>query len=206
MTILDILECHYPDAQIALNFSNHLELLIATILSAQCTDVQVNKVTPALFRKYPDVRAYAQADCAELAEDIRAIGFFRNKAKNIVAAADAILRKHGGNVPRTMEELVALAGVGRKTANVVLGNAFGIPGMVVDTHVRRVSRRLGWTSKTDPEKIEAELGQLLPRERWNQTSHLLIWHGRKICRAPTPHCSICPVRMYCPQINVEKFR
>jgi endonuclease-3 len=206
LAVLDILDATYPDARIALNFDNPFELLVATILSAQCTDVQVNKVTPELFRKYPDVYAFAGADADALAEDIRAIGFFRSKARNLVAAAQAIIERHAGAVPQTMTELSLLAGVGRKTANVVLGNAFGIPGMVVDTHVRRVSGRLGWTRQNDPEKIEQELIRLLPQERWIHASHLLIWHGRRICRAPIPFCSTCPVLALCPRQGVTRSK
>lgn len=206
LAVLDILASTYPDARIALNFDSPFELLVATILSAQCTDVQVNKVTPALFRKYPDVQAFAEADGEALAEDIRSIGFFRGKARNLVAAAQAIVERHGGAVPQTMAELTVLAGVGRKTANVVLGNAFGIPGMVVDTHVRRVSWRLGWTRQSDPEKIEQDLVRLLPRHRWIHASHLLIWHGRRLCRAPIPLCSICPVLALCPRLGVTRSK
>ncbi len=206
LAVLDILASTYPDARIALNFDNPFELLVATILSAQCTDVQVNKVTPALFRKYPDIQAFAEADGEGLAEDIRSIGFFRGKARNLVAAAQAIVERHGGAVPQTMAELMALAGVGRKTANVVLGNAFGIPGMVVDTHVRRVSGRLGWTRQSEPEKIEQDLVRLLPRQCWIHASHLLIWHGRRLCRAPIPLCASCPVLALCPRLGVTRSK
>ncbi len=206
LAILDILQHTYADARIALNFGTPFELLVATILSAQCTDVQVNKVTPDLFRRYPDVHAFATADIEELAAAIRSIGFFRSKARHLVAAAEALVTRYGGEVPRTMTELTALAGVGRKTANVVLGNIFGIPGMVVDTHVRRVSGRLGWTRQGDPEKIEQDLMQLLPPEHWTQASHLLIWHGRRICRAPIPLCSSCPLLELCPRRGVTRSK
>jgi endonuclease-3 len=204
--VLELLEKAHPDAHIALKFGNPLELLVATILSAQCTDVRVNQVTESLFRKYPDARAYAGADLAEMEEDIRSTGFFRNKAKSLIGCAAAIVKDHGGKVPRTMAELNRLPGVGRKTANVVLGNAFGIPGVVVDTHVKRVATRLGWTKEKDPEKIERDLGRLWPREKWTQASHVLIFHGRRICRAPVPLCSSCPVLEYCPRMGVKKSK
>lgn len=204
--VIAILEKTHPDATIALNFSNPLELLVATILSAQCTDVRVNQVTKTLFRKYPEVEAYANADLAELEADIRSTGFYKNKAKSLIASATAIIERHGGEVPATMEELTALPGVGRKTANVILGNAFGIPGVVVDTHVKRVSTRLGWTRQSDPVKIERELCRLVPQEKWTHTSHLLIFHGRRICKAPTPLCSSCPVFDYCPRVGVTRSK
>jgi endonuclease-3 len=206
LKVLDILSATHSDAAIALEFSNPLELLVATILSAQCTDVRVNQVTRDLFRKYTDARAYAEADLSEFENDIRSTGFFRNKARNIVAAARAIIEDHGGEVPSSMEELTDLPGVGRKTANVVRGNAFGHPGMVVDTHVKRVSFRLGWTAEKDPEKIERDLSTLLPEERWTEASHVLIFHGRRICKAPVPSCSGCPVLEYCPRAGVMKSR
>ncbi len=204
--VLAILEEAHPDAAIALHFGNPLELLVATILSAQCTDVRVNQVTAGLFPLYPTARDYARADLSELEAAIRSTGFFRNKAKNLKGCAEAMLERHGGEVPGTMEELVALPGVGRKTANVVLGNHFGLPAMVVDTHVKRVSGRLGWARGGDPEQIERELSLLLPREKWTQTSHVLIFHGRRICRAQTPRCSQCPVQAECPRVGVEKWR
>jgi len=204
--VLAILEQVHGDARIALNFSNPLELLVATILSAQCTDVRVNLVTMELFRKYPHARAYAEADLGELEQDIRSTGFFRNKAKSLIGCASAIVERHGGEVPRTMEELTALPGVGRKTANVVLGNAFGVPGLVVDTHVGRVATRLGWTRESDPGKIECDLCRLLPKEKWTHASHVLIFHGRRICTAPVPLCSSCPVFEFCPRVGVKKSK
>ncbi len=204
--VLDILEKTYPHARIALDFSNPLELLVATVLSAQCTDVRVNQVTPVLFTRYRTARAYAEADLQELEGLIRSTGFFRNKARALVGAGQVLDEKHGGKVPETIEDLTALPGVGRKTANVILGNAYGIPAMVVDTHVKRVSGRLGWTRHRDPVKIEADLCSLLPRERWTDTSHLLIWHGRGICKALTPQCSICPVAHLCPREGVKRSR
>jgi endonuclease-3 len=204
--VLAILDRTHDDADIALEFSNPLELLVATILSAQCTDVRVNLVTRELFRKYPDAQAFAEADLAELEQDIRSTGFYRNKARNLVGCAIAIVKRHQGELPRTMEELTELPGVGRKTANVVLGNAFGIPGMVVDTHVRRVATRLGWTTENDPEKIERDLCRLLPQDKWTQASHVLIFHGRRICKAPVPLCSSCPVFESCPRAGVKKSK
>lgn len=189
--ILALLDRHYPDARCSLDFSTPLELLIATILSAQCTDERVNKVTADLFPKYGSAAAYAAADPAVFEREIHSAGFFRNKAANIIAAAGQIVARNGGEVPRTIEELTALPGVGRKTANVILGNAFGIPGIVVDTHVGRIAARLGLTAATDPVKIEFALMPLLPRERWVRFSHQLIAHGRALCRAPRPHCAEC---------------
>lgn len=189
----------YPDAHCELNFSSPLELLIATILSAQCTDKRVNLVTADLFRKYRSAADYANASLAELEQDIKTTGFYRNKARNIQACCAALASKHGGQVPRTMEELTQLDGVGRKTANVVLGNAFGINvGVVVDTHVARLAGRLGLTSQRDPEKIEQDLMQLVPREQWTLFSHWLIWHGRRRCDARKPDCVGCEIAKLCP--------
>ncbi len=189
----------YPEAHCELNFSNPLELLIATILSAQCTDVQVNKVTPALFRKYPTARAYAEADPTAFEHDLRAIGLYRNKAKNIRACARLLVEEHGGHVPETMDELVRLPGVGRKTANVVLGNAFGQNvGVVVDTHVARLSARLGLTRETDPKKIEPALMKLVPQKDRTLFSHWLIFHGRRRCKAQSPDCPGCEIKELCP--------
>lgn len=189
----------YPDAHCELNFSNPLELLIATILSAQCTDKQVNLVTAELFRKYRSAADFAGADPEQFAQDIRRIGLFRNKAKNIQATCRMLLERHGGEVPRTLPALTALAGVGRKTANVVLGCAFGLnEGIVVDTHVGRLSARLGLSGATDPVKIEADLMPLVPREHWALFSHLLIWHGRRRCPARSPDCAACEVAALCP--------
>jgi endonuclease-3 len=189
----------YPDAHCELNYSNALELLIATILSAQCTDKRVNLVTADLFRKYPSARAYAEAPAAELEAAIKTTGFFRNKAKNIQACCRKLVERYEGQVPRTMEELTQLAGVGRKTANVVLGNAFGINvGIVVDTHVARLSERLVLTRETAPEKIEADLMELVPQKDWTLFSHWLIWHGRRRCFARNPDCAQCEIRSLCP--------
>lgn len=189
----------YPDAHTELNFKNPLELLIATILSAQCTDKRVNMVTPALFKKYRTAKDYARAPQAEIEKAIKSTGFFRNKTKSIRAAASAIATKFGGKVPDTMDELRELPGVGRKTANVVLGNAFGKnEGIVVDTHVIRLSQRLGLTKQKDAEKIERDLMKLVPREHWTNWSHWLIWHGRRRCYARKPDCSQCEVLRLCP--------
>jgi endonuclease-3 len=193
----------YPDAHCELLHSNPLELLIATILSAQCTDKRVNLVTPGLFRKYPSVAAFAAAPSAELEQDIKSTGFFRNKAKSIQACCQALVQLHGGNVPRTMDELITLGGVGRKTANVVLGNAFNInSGVVVDTHVARLSQRLGLTRETTAEKIEQELMKLVPQDQWTLFSHWLIWHGRRRCFARNPDCPNCEIKSLCPRIGV----
>lgn len=203
--ILAILQHTYPAAHCELNYSNPLELLIATILSAQCTDKQVNLVTAALFQKYRTPADYADAEPEELAADIRRIGLYRNKAKNIHSCCRVLREQHGSEVPRTMEELVALAGVGRKTANVVLGNAFGINvGVVVDTHVARLSTRLGLTQAVSPEQIESVLMKLVPREQWALLSHWLIWHGRRRCAARKPDCAECELRTLCPQAGVKR--
>jgi endonuclease-3 len=189
----------YPDAHCELNFSNALELLVATILSAQCTDVQVNKVTPGLFNKYRTARDYAEADPAQFEQDLRAIGLYRAKAKNIRAACRLLVEEHGGKVPETMEALVRLPGVGRKTANVVLGNAFGQNvGVVVDTHVARLSARLGLTRHIDPKKIEPVLMKLVPQKDWTLFSHWLIFHGRRRCKAQNPDCPGCEIKALCP--------
>jgi len=189
----------YPDAHCELNYSNSLELLIATILSAQCTDKRVNMVTAELFKKHRTAADFANAPLAELEQDIKTTGFFRNKAKNIQACCRKLVERHGGAVPGTMEELIHLDGVGRKTANVVLGNAFGVNvGVVVDTHVTRLSQRLGLTKQKQPEKIEEDLMKLVPREQWTLLSHWLIWHGRRRCDARRPDCAQCEIRKLCP--------
>lgn len=203
---LDFLESLYPDADCALVHNNPYELLVATILSAQCTDVRINEVTPHLFKVYGTVEQLATADLATLEEIIRSTGFFRNKARNLIGCAQAIVAQHDGEVPPDLASLVALPGVGRKTANVVLGNAFDVPGMVVDTHVKRIAYRLGWSRQSEPEKVEKDLCQLLPENRWNQTSHTLIHHGRALCKAPTPLCSACPLLERCPRNGVRRSR
>ena len=189
----------YPEAHCELDHRNPLELLIATILSAQCTDKRVNQVTADLFQKYRSAADYANADLSELEQDIKTTGFYRNKARNIQACGRKLVERHGGEVPRTMEELTRLDGVGRKTANVVLGNAFNVnEGIVVDTHVARLSQRLGLTPQKDPEKIEQELMKLVPRQQWTIFSHWLIWHGRRRCTARNPDCPNCEIRKICP--------
>jgi len=203
LRLLDRLEELYPAAHCALHYRNPWELLVATILSAQCTDLRVNLVTPELFRAYPDPWALAAAGAEDLEGLIRSTGFFHNKARNLKACARQLVERHGGRVPAELAKLTALPGVGRKTANVVLGTAFGIPGMVVDTHVKRLSRRFDWTRHSDPEKIEADLCRLLPQERWTLAGHLLIAHGRALCKAPRPLCSHCPLLPDCPRCGVE---
>jgi endonuclease-3 len=184
----------HPDAHCELDHRGPFQLLVATVLSAQTTDVAVNKLTPALFAKYPDARALAKAEPADVEPLLSTIGMFRQKSKNVVGLARGLVERHGGEVPKTLAELVALPGVGRKTANVVLGVAFGAPeGVVVDTHVQRISQRLGWTRETEPEKIEKALCALLPRDKWDETSHVLIFHGRRICAAVKPACEKCPL-------------
>ena len=174
---------------------------MATVLSAQCTDKRVNQVTPALFARYPDAAAYAAADRDELEEIIRPTGFFRAKATSIIGIASALCERYGGEVPDRLEDLVTLPGVGRKTANVVLGNAFGVPGLTVDTHFGRIARRLGWSENTDPDKVEQDVMNLFPRRDWTQLSHLLIWHGRRRCHARKPACGACPVAQWCPSFG-----
>jgi endonuclease-3 len=195
--IIKILTKVIPDSTIALKSSSPLELLIATILSAQCTDVRVNEVTGTLFKKYRSARDYAQADLSELEQDIRPTGFYRNKAKSIQKCCQELVGRFGGEVPKTLEEMVTLPGVGRKTANVILGNTFGIPGIVVDTHVHRVSQRIGLTRKDDPVKIEFDLMEVVPKEEWTHFSNLLIWHGRRTCVARKPLCEACAIRKLC---------
>lgn len=204
LLLLECLEGLYPDAHCALLYGSPLQLLVATILSAQCTDVRVNQVTPSLFARYPDAHALAVADPTELEELIRSTGFFRNKAKNIIGCAQVLVLRYDGEVPRRMEELVALPGVGRKTANVVLGTVFSLPAMVVDTHVKRLAGRFGWTRESDPVRIERDLRRLLPEDRWTQTGHVLILHGRALCKAPIPHCTLCPVLDLCPRHGITR--
>jgi len=195
--LIKILDREFPDPKVELHSSNPLELLIATILSAQCTDERVNKVTPYLFRKYRRAKDYAEADPAVLEQEIRSTGFYKNKAKNIIGCGRVLVEKYAGKVPDTMEALVELPGVGRKTAGVILGNCFGQPAIVVDTHVRRVSQRLGLTRSDDPDEIENDLAKLFPREKWTRVSHQLLLHGRYICKARSPRCPDCELKTVC---------
>ena len=191
----------YPDAHCELDFTTPLELLVATILSAQSTDKRVNMVTPALFAKYPDAAAYGAADREELEDLIRSTGFFRAKTQSIIALGHELCDRFDGQVPNRLTDLVTLPGVGRKTANVVLGNAFNVPGITVDTHFGRLARRFGWTTETDPIKVETEVGELFARKDWTMLSHRLIWHGRRRCHARKPACGACPVARLCPSFG-----
>jgi endonuclease-3 len=188
----------YPEVHTELNFGSPLELLVATILSAQTTDIRVNLVTPALFARYQSAEDYASADRAELEKMIQSTGFFRAKTNSLIGLGQALCERFGGDVPNRLPDLVTLPGVGRKTANVVLGNAFGIPGITVDTHFGRLARRFGWTTSTDPVKVEAEVGSLFPRKEWTDLSHRMIWHGRRICQSRRPACGACALARLCP--------
>lgn len=196
--IFDTLKKTYPDAHCELDFETPLQLVVATILSAQCTDRRVNLVTPALFARYPDAEAFAAADRSELESLIVSTGFFRSKAASITGMAQALCAEHAGQVPDTLEDLVRLPGVGRKTANVILGNAFGVPGITVDTHFGRLARRLGWTTESDPVKVERAIQAMFPPKDWTMLSHVLVWHGRRCCHARKPACGACPVAKHCP--------
>ncbi|MGC8864015.1 MAG: endonuclease III [Armatimonadota bacterium] len=198
LKVIASLKREYPQARCTLDFSTPHELLVAAILAAQCTDERVNQVTPDLFRKYPSPEAFAAADRTELEEMIKPTGFFRNKAKAIIESARQIVAEHGGKVPDNIEELSALSGVGRKTANLIVGVAYGKPAVIVDTHVKRVTARLGFTDQADPEKIEQDLRELLPPEEATQFNHLIVAHGRAVCKAPTPLCERCVVSDLCP--------
>lgn len=197
-----VLALRYPDAHCELDFTTPLELLVATVLSAQTTDVRVNQVTPELFSRYPDAAAYASANREDLQDVLRPTGFFRAKADAVIGIGQALVERFGGEVPARLEDLVTLPGVGRKTANVVLGNAFGVPGITVDTHVGRLARRLGWTESEDPVKVEQELGELVEKREWTMASHRLIFHGRRTCFARNPACGACPVALDCPSYGV----
>jgi endonuclease-3 len=202
--VVETLRRLYPDARCSLDYRTPLQLLIATILSAQCTDERVNKVTPALFARYRSAADFASADPRELENYIRSTGFYRAKAKNIIACCRALVERHGGELPRSLEELTKLPGVGRKTANVLLGTAWGIPaGIVVDTHVRRLARRMGLTQHTDPDKIERDLMELIPQEEWIAFGHRMIYHGRQVCLARNPRCDQCALNSFCPKIGVQ---
>lgn len=202
LNILELLKAEYPHAKCSLDFSNPLELLVATILSAQCTDERVNQVTKELFPKHPTAKDYAQVSQAELEQDIRSTGFYKNKAKSIISCSKSLVEKHGGQVPADLDELVQLNGVGRKTANVVLGTYFGIPSIVVDTHVGRLVGRLELTSQKDPVKIEFALMEIVPRQDWVVFSHLLIYHGRNVCKARKPRHEHCCINTLCPSVEI----
>ncbi|MGY2893548.1 endonuclease III [Deinococcus sp. UYEF24] len=200
--ILAGLEAEYPDARTELEYRNPFELLVATVLSAQATDVSVNAATPALFAAYPDALALSRATPEEIEKYVKSIGLYRGKARNLVALAGLLLERHGGEVPNDFEAVVALPGAGRKTANVVLSNAYGFPAIAVDTHVGRLARRLGLSEQTNPDKVEADLQLLFPRERWVFLHHALILHGRRVCNARKPLCSVCMLRDLCPRVGV----
>jgi len=195
--LLKVLDHEFPDPKVELHHKTPLELLVATILSAQCTDERVNKVTPHLFKKYKTAKDYAKADPAVLEQEIRSTGFYKNKAKSIIGCCRVLVEKHNGRIPQTMEELVELPGVWRKTANVILGNCFGRPAIVVDTHVRRVSQRLALTRSDDPDEIEAELGRFIPEKKWSRVSLQLLLHGRYVCTAKKPNCPDCDLKPIC---------
>ncbi|MDD6308618.1 MAG: endonuclease III [Clostridia bacterium] len=199
--IREIFDTIYKDATCTLHYETPFQLLVATQLAAQCTDARVNIVAPALFAKYPDPEAFAGADILELEEMIRSTGFFRNKARNLKACGEALCVRHGGVVPDTMEELLALPGVGRKTANLVLGDAFGKPGIVVDTHAGRIARRLGLTKNQNPTKVEFDLLKIVPKEYQSRFCHQLVMHGREVCRAMSPKCENCPIAAYCNDVS-----
>ena len=195
----------YPNVHCELNFKNPLQLLVATVLSAQCTDKRVNTVTPALFKRYKTVEDFAGANLRELQSLIKSTGFYRAKAKNIKGLATKILKEYGGNVPDKLEDLVKLPGVGRKTANVVLGHAFDTPGITVDTHFGRLSRRFGWTKETDPVKVEFEVMELIPSKEWTNLSQRMIWHGRRVCHSRKPACAACPISSHCPSFGMGEM-
>ena len=195
--IIRVFDRLYADAACSLDYTDPLQLLISTQLAAQCTDERVNIVTKTLFKKYRNVYDFAEADLAELEQDIKSTGFFRNKARNIKNCCIMLIEKHGGQVPKTMEELLALPGVGRKTANLVLGDAFGIPGIVIDTHAKRLTNRIGLTTHEDPEKIEYDLMKIVPEEDWSKFCHQLVYHGRAVCNARKPQCTLCEIREFC---------
>ncbi|WP_281166579.1 endonuclease III [Deinococcus aquatilis] len=200
--VLAAMQTLYPDARTELQFSSPFELLVATVLSAQATDVSVNAATPALFARYPDAQAMSLAEAADLEPLIRTIGLYRGKARNLAALARLLIERHGGEVPNDFEAVVALPGAGRKTANVVLSNAYGYPAIAVDTHVGRLARRLGLSTQTNPDKVEADLGRLFPRDRWVFLHHALILHGRRVCMARKPDCAACLMRDFCPKVGV----
>jgi endonuclease III len=200
--ILDLLAGAYPDAKCALNFADPFQLLVATILSAQCTDERVNMVTPALFKKYPTARELSRARTPSLEKEIRSTGFFRAKSRSLLGMARGLVEQHGGQVPDDREALMALPGIGLKTANVVLGNAFGVPGLTVDTHLGRLVRRFGWTAEEDPVKVESEVAELVPKKEWTDFSHRVIFHGRRVCHAKKAACGACGLARWCPSYGI----
>ena len=200
-----ILSKTYPEIRCELDFNNPLELIVATVLSAQCTDKRVNTITPALFKKYKTAKAYAGANIHQLEELVFQTGFYRAKARHIKGIGITLLEEFNGEVPRTLEELITLPGVGRKTANVVLGHAFDIPGITVDTHFGRLSRRFGWTNELDPVKVEHIVGELIPQKEWTNLSQRMIWHGRRICHSRKPACGACPVAKMCPSVGIGEM-
>lgn len=204
-SIYRVLTKTYPNVRCELDFKNPLQLLVATILSAQCTDKRVNQVTPALFKRYKNAKDFAGARIRELEDLIYQTGFYRAKARHIKGAAQMIVELYGGKVPADQSKLVALPGVGRKTANVVLGHAFDIPGITVDTHFGRLSRRFGWTTSKDPVKVEDEVGRLIPQKEWTNLSQRMIWHGRRICHSRKPACAVCPVAKLCPSFGIGEM-
>jgi len=203
--IYRVLTKTYPDIRCELDFQNPLQLIVATVLSAQCTDKRVNTVTPALFKKYKNVKAFAKADLQEIEGLIFSTGFYHSKARHIKGLATKILSDYQGEVPSTLEELITLPGVGRKTANVVLGHAFDIPGITVDTHFGRLSRRFGWTTEKDPVKVEHIVGALIPQPEWTNLSQRMIWHGRRICHSRKPACGVCPIAKLCPSVGIGEM-
>ncbi|MBI4395101.1 MAG: endonuclease III [Candidatus Omnitrophica bacterium] len=198
LEIIKRLKKTFPEAAIELHFKNPIQLVVATILSAQCTDKRVNMVTPALFKKYKTAKDYARANVRSFEKAIHSTGFYRAKARNIIGCMKEIMKRFGGKVPNRMEDLVSLPGIGRKTANVILGNIFDVPGLVVDTHMKRIANRLALTRHQDPQKIEFELNEIVPQKDWSLFSHLIIWHGRRICFARKPNCPECPINTLCP--------
>ena len=198
LEIIKRLKKKFPDAKIELNFKTPIDLVVATILSAQCTDKRVNMVTPALFKKYKTAKDYAKANVKKFEQEIRSTGFYKAKTRNIIGCAKGIVECFGGKVPNRMEDLVTLPGIGRKTANVILGNIYDTPGLVVDTHMKRLANRLGLTNKQDPVKIEYELNEIIPKKEWTLFSHLIIWHGRRTCFARKPKCAECVINTLCP--------
>ena len=203
--IYRILTRTYPEIRCELNFKNPLELMVAVILSAQCTDKRINQITPALFKKYKNARDYAKAPLAEIEEYIFSAGFYHAKARHLKGMGVKLVEDFGGVVPSTIEELTSLPGVGRKTANVVLGHAFDIPGITVDTHFGRLSRRFEWTSSMDPVKVEYEVGELIPQKEWTNLSQRMIWHGRRICHSRKPACGACPLAKICPSVGIGEM-